>query len=82
MEFLHPDSIDIWHEKEQALKFPQQIRLESSTKKVKDKFFSNFSLMKYEPGDILLKAGTMPPSIIFIIKGKVDVRSRTKPLTK
>ena len=75
MEFLHPDKVDLWHEKEQALKFPEQIRLQSSTKRVREKFFSNFSLKKYQPGEIILKAGTMPPSIILVAKGNVEVRS-------
>ena len=57
MEFLHPESIGNWHEKDQNAKFPPEIRLESSTKKNKDQFFSNFNLKKYMPGEALLKAG-------------------------
>ena len=80
MEFLHPDFVDFWHEREQAIKFPEQIRLESSTKKIKEKYFGNFSLKKFEPGEVILKAGTLPSNVYFVVKGNIDVRSATKPI--
>ena len=64
------------------MKFPLQVRLDSCTKRVKEKFFKNFRISKHEPGEVILKAGTMPLSIFFVVKGRVEVRSRTKPLNQ
>ena len=77
MEFVHPDFVDFWHDREQSIKFPEQIRLESSTKKIKEKYFSNFSLKKFESGEVILKAGTLPSHVYFVVKGNIDVRSET-----
>ena len=82
MDFLHPEIIGNWHEKDQNAKFPPEIRLESSTKKNKDQFFSHFSLKKFMPGEVLLKAGSMPDSVMMMVKGAVDVMSETKPFQR
>ena len=81
-EFAHPDSIDNWHERDMVHKFPEQIRLESSTKKIKEKYFSNFMMKRFEPGEVILKAGTMPNHVYFVVRGNIDVRSKTKPMQR
>ena len=82
MEFVHPDSVDNWHERDMVYKFPEQIRLESSTKKIKEKYFSNFTMKRFEPGEVILKAGSLPNYVYFVVRGNVEVRSRTKPMQR
>lgn len=82
MEFLHPETIYNWSEKDQNSRFPPDIRLESSTKKNKDQFFSHFSLKRFDAGDVLLKAGEMPSALLIMVKGKIDVMSETKPFQR
>ena len=82
MDFLHPETIYNWTEKDQISRFPIDMRLESSTKKNKDQFFGHFSLKKFDQGDVLLKAGEMPSCLMMVAKGRVDVMSESKPFQR
>ena len=83
MDFLHPElSLYNWTEKDQNSRFPPDIRLESSTKKNKDAFFSHFSLKRFDVGEVLLKAGEMPSCLLLMAKGRLDVLSETKPFQR
>ena len=52
-------------------KFPEQVRFESASKKVKEQVFKNMYLKVFEPNDMILEAGTMPKDLLFVIYGKV-----------
>ena len=72
-EFLHPNMLKNWHEKAIESKFPTQFNFESASKKAREQMLNAMSIKAFEPGDIILKAGTMPDNLMFLISGKIQV---------
>ena len=72
-EFLDPSRIKQWYDKEVESRFPDEVRFATASKKVKEQIFNSMSLRVFEPNEVMLKAGTMPNDLLFLVKGRIQL---------
>ena len=78
--FFAPENIKKWHEKEVERKFPKQVRFENASKKIKEQIFSSMTLRSFDPNDVMLRAGTMPNELMFLVSGKIQILQKADDL--
>ncbi len=77
-EFLGAGQARKWFEKEIESKFPDTVNFSSASRKIKQHLFNSISMKIYKPGEILLKAGSMPDEIKFLAQGRIQVLQKLK----
>ena len=74
--FLHPKIASQWNEKDEIFNLPEEMRLETATKKQRDELCSKLTIVKFEKGEIILRGGDLPDNVLIMIEGTYSVHGK------